>query len=162
MSAFAFFYCDGNYPEKQDSRYILGSLVRQLMPPISLVSSSKDSAELKMIRAQYERNSGGGNPPLDTLFFTLEWISGMYERVYIVIDGLDECENRKTLVNSLEKLSPDTFNLFITSRPENDIEKAFASKRKMGMDDLYVQQDIAAHIKVVLDEDDDFQDLDPI
>ena len=156
-SALAFFYCDGNYAEKQDSRYILGSLIRQLIPASSLM---KDTAELKLIKSQYDRNLGGGSPPLDTLLFTLEWISHAYEQVYIIIDGLDECENRKTLVNNLSNIPTDAFNLFITSRPENDIVKAFGEKPNMGMDNKYVQQDIAAHIKIVLDEDEDFQDLD--
>lgn len=124
----AFFYCDANNSEKQEDRYILGSLVKQLLPTSFLVEGSTLMEHLENL---YERNGCGGSPPLDTLLFTLEWISSMYERVYVIIDGLDECDKRKSIVKQLSKLVTNVINLFVTSRPETDIEKAFEGRPNM-------------------------------
>lgn len=152
----AFFYCDANNSEKQEARYILGSLVKQLLPTPSL---GEGSTLMEHLESLYERNGCGGSPPLDTLLFTLEWISSTYERVYVIIDGLDECDKRKSIVKHLSKLVTNVVNLFVTSRPETDIEKAFEGRPNMTMDDEQLQQDITAHVKWTLDNDEDFADI---
>jgi hypothetical protein len=96
----------------------VGSLIRQL-----LVTGSSDSSEMKHLKTLYERHEFGGNPPLDTLISELNLISHMYGRAYIIIDGLDECENRKPLVNCVAKLVLAGLNVLVTSRPENDLSQ---------------------------------------
>jgi hypothetical protein len=136
----AFFYCDGNYPEKQDLRYILGSLVRQLLTP-----ASPHFEQLQRLRER-------GSMPSDVFLATLETIAS-YNRIYIVLDGLDECANREPLLEILSTLETEKLNLFVTSRFEKDIEKAFEGKESLGVDQECVQIDIATHIGWMLDSD---------
>lgn len=114
---------------------------------------------MEHLESLYERNGCGGSPPLDTLLFTLQWISTTYESVYVIIDGLDECDKRKPIINQLSKLVTNVINLFVTSRPETDIEKAFEGRPNMTMDDEHLQQDITAHVKWTLENDEDFADI---
>jgi len=135
----AFFYCDGNYAEKQDPRYIFGSLARQLLTP-----ESQQFGHLKAIRKR-------GSPPVDVVLATLEAITSSYTQVYIVLDGLDECLKRDELLEMFSKLGTYKFNIFVTSRPEKDIEKAFEGKPRLGFDQESVQYDIQTHIGWMLE-----------
>ena len=54
-----------------------------------------------------------------------------FSRVYIVIDALDECTDRKKTLNWVNKLISDTnrkasnLHIMVTSRPEIDIHDVF-------------------------------------
>jgi ankyrin repeat domain-containing protein 50 len=145
----AFFYCDGNYSEKQDRRYILGSIARQLLPPASHLFE-----QLKALR-----NRGSLRP--DILVATIERIASSYRHVYIVIDGLDECANRESLLDILSTLEIENVNLFVTSRCEKDIELAFEGKESLEVDQECIQIDIEAHIQWILDNNKKLQRIKP-
>jgi len=148
-----FFYCDGNHSEKQDPRHILGSLIRQLLPEPSLAAGSSHIDQLNALRDQH---SGA---LIDSLIFTLELISNQFSQVYVVVDGLDECEKRRILLNSFLKLNSRNMNIFVTSRPEKDIERMFRGKTAAEMDKLNIQRDIATHIERRLELDSWFEDI---
>ena len=152
----AFFYCDGNYPEKQDARYIFGSLLRQF----GTIAYSTHKTDMKHLEALYQRTGRGGSLPLDVVLSMLMWMSRMFHRAYVVIDGLDECEIRKTLLSSLTRLAKDNLNILVTSRLEKDIEKSLVERPNMEMDNMHVQQDISAHIDWVLSTHENFEDID--
>jgi len=56
-----------------------------------------------------------------------------YHEVFIVIDALDECnlQHREDFIEILRELtvSLPCIKIFITSRPENDIESAFTAQK---------------------------------
>jgi hypothetical protein len=135
----AFFYCDGNNTEKQDLRYILGSLTRQLLTP-----GSPHFEQLESLRTR-------GLPPPDVLLATLERIASSYSIVYIVLDGLDECARREALLEALSTIETEKLNVLVTSRCEKDIELAFEGKESLEIDKECVQIDIVTHIGSMLD-----------
>jgi hypothetical protein len=72
-------------------------------------------------------------------------------RVHIVIDGLDECENRGSLMELLHTLVTDeAFNVYVASRPEPDIQEALSSSitisLQMQEEQVHVHNDIMHHI----------------
>ncbi|KAJ7821943.1 hypothetical protein B0H14DRAFT_3732865, partial [Mycena olivaceomarginata] len=76
-----------------------------------------------------------------------------FNRVYLVLDGLDECDrrDRQELLKMLPTLaSDDGFKVFVASRPEVDIREAFplgdTSFLQMETGDAHVHGDIRLHI----------------
>lgn len=148
----AFFYCDGNYPEKQDVQYILGSIARQLFIPSR--GSSAHFKHLQTLRTRIPIS-------LEVLLSTMEMISSSFNRVYIIVDGLDECANRKKLLHILSTLKTEKLNLFLTSRYEKDIEIAFRDKEKLAMDEKCIQTDIGKHIEWMLEQNPQLSHIKP-
>jgi hypothetical protein len=99
-----------------------------------------------------------GTSVLDVLISALEWILSTFDRVWIIIDGLDECVERKGLLNILSVLARQPMSLFITSRPEKDVEKAFQGMPSLEMDQKPIKSDIAAHVDWSLAQD-EFADI---
>jgi len=96
---------------------------------------------------------------LRKLLSMLEWISNSFDRMYIIIDGLDECKERKELLTLLRQISATNLHVLVTSRPETDIRKAFEGKPCLEMLEDAVQHDIAIHIEWMLTHDEDLEDL---
>ena len=72
-----------------------------------------------------------------------------FMRVYLVLDGLDECENRSELLELLPTLaSDDGFHVFVASRQEVDIEEALPNADVISLDLQTddVHSDIKLHI----------------
>jgi len=150
----AYFYCDGNYLDKQKIRYILGSVLRQL---IDCHEFDSRSSKLSHLLPLYERKS----LPSEVLMSTLDHVSISFDRVYIIIDGLDECGDRDELLHVLSTHQSDTLNFLLTSRREKDIETAFAVKNRVGIDQEIVQRDIAAHIDWMLENNKNLMRIKP-
>jgi ATP/maltotriose-dependent transcriptional regulator MalT len=137
----AFFYCDGNSPEKQSLRTILGSLVRSLIP----ASGFSDLDKLKELKDKYK---GSSVVSVDNLKSIFKDVASSINEVYLVVDGLDECENREELLTTLSSLpscQSSSINLLVTSRPETDIDKAFSGKPRLQIDQL-VRADISSYV----------------
>lgn len=94
---------------------------------------------------------------LDSFIFSLESVSNVYDQVYVIVDGLDECEKRKPLLDSLLKLLGKTINVFMTSRPEVDIKKRFRGISTLEMDKEHMQRDIATYVEWKLEHDESFK-----
>jgi hypothetical protein len=151
----AFFFCDGNYTDKQNARCILGSLAKQLLHEFCVIPGNAHLEYLKRLRMDFRQSSA--TPLLDSLVFILEWAANLYHMVYIIVDGLDECSDRRPLVDSLLKLTTKKINLLITSRPEKDIEKAFHERSSVGVGIDCVREDIATHVNWKLQHDESFE-----
>jgi hypothetical protein len=137
---------------KQNPRYIFGSLVRQLIAPLLDVGTP----HAEHINALRERDSQRYNSavPSDVLIGTLKRIATSFDRVCVIIDGLDECENRELLLRELAEFHIDNVCMLVTSRPEDDIQRALKERAKMTMEEGYVQHDIAIYIDWMLENDD--------
>jgi hypothetical protein len=149
----AFFYWNGNHPERQDPRNILGSFIRQLLPKQWLVSGND---QLDNLKAKFrERHIYGNNaslPPPEVLISIITWISTVFES--IVIDGLDESPKRTELIEWILRLGAEarTVNMAVTSRPEMDFERAFSERPHIGID-KFVHGDISVYIDWRLEND---------
>lgn len=74
-------------------------------------------------------------PSLNELKMLLVSLCDGHERVYILVDALDECEatkERRNLLPLLETLPHGSTRLFVTSRPNNeDINQSFEKASKV-------------------------------
>jgi hypothetical protein len=162
----AAFYCDGNYPATQDPRNILGSLLKQLI----LRSPSPDRVIQAVTKLwQSHKHDNDRNFPSKhkirqvsrEFSCALQEIAALFSRVYVVIDGLDECNDKQDIVRELAGISScEMVNLFISSRVDGTIGKVFAGKPTLRMDENHVQRDIAIHVDWVLEHDTFAIDLD--
>jgi tRNA U34 5-methylaminomethyl-2-thiouridine-forming methyltransferase MnmC len=96
---------------------MLASLMKQLIQVQSSVPES-----VKNLYDQH-KNTSPLSLPIDDFFKTLRSVVSDYTRVFIVIDALDEYEDRSRLISDMAKLQAQTgANLFTTSRPIPEIE----------------------------------------
>jgi hypothetical protein len=146
----AYFYCDGKYVEMQDPRNILGSIVRQILLPLWLTAGSSKLKHLLSLRNRHLYGQNAGR----VAFATIDWISKSFSRLYVIVDGLDECVNIEGLLNLALKfpVEASTVNVLMTSRPEIDIERSFVGKPQLGIE-KFVQEDISRYIEWRLNND---------
>jgi ankyrin repeat protein len=91
----AYFFCKHNIPESLQARTIIGSLARQLLRTVADLSVSAKICE-------YTHSTGDTEKVLETLF---QGFSSNL-KVYLVLDGLDECddEEKPALVQAIRKI----------------------------------------------------------
>lgn len=137
----------------QSPRYILGSLLRQLLHQSRLFLKEKQKTAIKNLYKTYGKLRPCV-PDSTTFLLILQYISENFKDVYIIIDGLDECTPREDLLSSLSRITCPHLHVFISSRPEKDVGIAFEGKPQIRMDDESVKKDIALHIDRRLEHDD--------
>ena len=79
-----------------------------------------------------------------------------FQRVYLVIDALDESSDRRNLLDYLVNMvdSFDNVQLLVTGRKEADIERAISDiSTNISLSNAYVDEDIRAYIKSRLRDD---------
>jgi hypothetical protein len=121
----AYIYCNFRRQAEQTTELLLANILKQLAGWQERLPASVQEL-YKRHKARYTR------PILDELSTTLQSVVRAYSRVYIVIDALDECEdkdyNRGKLLTELFSLQNETgVNLFFTSRFIPEITKKFVS-----------------------------------
>ncbi|KAF9231122.1 hypothetical protein BU15DRAFT_82807 [Melanogaster broomeanus] len=146
----AYFYCDFRNPQSTSTMEILRSLTKQLLwnSEIDWLSSFPELVVRK------ERGAG---PPVDitTLSDLLKCAARLHQKPMIIIDALDECEDLSKLLDELVKLDK-VCRLFVTSRPLHSLNRVFASRPSISLDDrVYaVQHDMYFHISMELESRD--------
>jgi len=109
------FYFDFAAREEQSARWMLGSLLRQMLSGIERIPG-----EISRTFQEHKKVMGGRRPQLATIVMMLQVITSL-RPTFICIDALDECagEQRVRLLNSLKQIlnkSPNT-RIFVTGRP---------------------------------------------
>lgn len=126
----AYAYCNYDDQTNQTSRSILGNLVKQL------ASQVEQPQVILRIFTPAKRRSP---PVIEDILKCIEAISKRLERVFIVIDALDEAENipqknRAALLQaciSMAEFGPN-FRIFVTSREHlGDIDRTFAQASRI-------------------------------
>jgi len=85
-----------------------------------------------------------------------------FDDIYIVLDALDECTERKDLLKWIKQMTSckrSKLHLLVTSRPEEDIAKHL---RLLDPDHIYMKQDLVTHdiemyIDCILEGEDSFE-----
>ena len=116
--AVAYFYFDFNDRQKQDPQLMIRSLISQLSQQCINVSPGLDGLFSSC-------ESGQRQPPLDAFLKVLQQLIEELPCTYIIIDALDECGNRKELMDIIKKVFAwqlQGLHLLFTSRREGDIE----------------------------------------
>ena len=130
-SVLASFYCDYKFDEKTQTDYILRSLLEQLLHSFD-GSFSQVPPVLHDILAEFSTARSVNEIPLTDVIIRLVTSC---EDVIIVIDALDECQDRRCTLDLLRQL-PSSVHLFVTSRKENDIKLSFLSHSQIRIQEI--------------------------
>jgi hypothetical protein len=107
----SYVYLDYADRQTQTIENIMTSLIKQL----SLWKKSCKDVE----RLYVQCHKGKSRPDLSRLETTLRAICNRFERVFFILDALDECEDKtlSLLLEQLEGLDKSRCRIFLTSRP---------------------------------------------
>jgi hypothetical protein len=87
-------------------------------------------------------HDGGSQPSVESLHATLLLILDAFNDVFIILDALDECAERKDLLKWIKEMTSwrkGKLHLLVTNRPEEDITKDL---RLLDPDHIYITQDL--------------------
>ncbi|KAH8650278.1 hypothetical protein BGZ60DRAFT_335142, partial [Tricladium varicosporioides] len=119
----AYIYCNFQRQDEQKINNLLTSLLKQL-------AESQSSLPVA-VKELYERHkTKQTRPSLEEISRSLQAITTLYCRVFLIVDALDECQVsegcRKRFILGLSNLQEKYgVNIFATSRPILSIEKEF-------------------------------------
>ena len=154
-SAYAYFFFDGRDGQKESQTVgsLIRSLIRQFWTPYGGVPA--------VLTKLYHSCHGGAQPSVESLHATLLLILEAFNDVFIILDALDECTERKDLLDWIKEMTSwrkGKLHLLATSRPEEDISKHL---RLLDPDHVYITQDlitrdIKRYVDHILDVEDAF------
>ena len=134
--AVAVFYCDRRDMLKRHSVHILASLLDQLLrivPPECCV--------LERVVDKY-RQAQLNDIPLPVVDLIMD-VSCKFDRTFVVIDGLDVCDNVGDMIPDLMRLSR-CLNIFVSSRDHPDIRYGLEGAEKITVEQHDIIDDIRA------------------
>jgi hypothetical protein len=137
-----FFYCDGTWSGNKDMRFIFGSILRQLFSRVSLATGGKHAQHLQSLHSRFQHIID----PVPEILASVRWISKTLSRVYIIVDGLDECLTPADISSTLLGLATTHINVLVSSRSEKVIADEMEGKHQLRLEDRAVQTDIAMYI----------------
>lgn len=142
LTGLAFHYCQFDDRATIDTTNILGSFVRQLAVQCQRFPTA--------ITALYRRSIGQRRAQMADLLARI--CSECFTQVVIVIDGLDEHQDRKVLLDILEELvttsTQSSLRLLVSSRPEHDIAQRFRGRPELRiMPGNHVKADVEIYVK---------------
>jgi hypothetical protein len=136
----AYFYCDNRDSSKRDPKAILGSLLGQLC--------SQNPETFKIVSASFDQH----NQDSFENFATLEVLQNLFvssqaqhDQLTIVIDALDECQDRGPFLTWLFNVGTcesSNVRLLLSSRREQDIESVFGDVSQIRLDTSNMSEDI--------------------
>ena len=125
--------------------------------------------DFKLGRRRSESLLDALNHLLDTVAEDLKSFAGSgNSSCCVIVDGLDECNERVNLLGRLKALTWDRIKVkvFVTSRPEKEIERLIHHSRLSGvtyhhitMDSEIVDLDISRYVEFRLKNDEKFRSL---
>ncbi|KFG77469.1 Pfs, NACHT and Ankyrin domain protein [Metarhizium anisopliae] len=120
----AYIYFSYRLKDKQEIYDLVASLLRQL--------SQERSPLPETVSVLYHKHKHGSTiPSLEEISKALHSVVALYQRVYIVVDALDECEKSGTRARFLSELfslrDKNRVQIFVTSRYISEITEQFKS-----------------------------------
>lgn len=153
MTATLYFYFDFNDKQKQSPELMLRSLVCQLLQKSTNISASIETLHSSCV-------NGKRLPSVEVLLEILQKMIREFLQVFIILDALDECAERKDLMSSLETLAGwqlHNLHLLFTSRRERDIERSLDDvvdfENRICLQSEVVDADIQQYIRQRLSDD---------
>ncbi|KAF7978584.1 hypothetical protein HWV62_45296 [Athelia sp. TMB] len=150
---YAYFFFDGTSAQSKLANH--ESMVRSI---IMQLSDLVDGIPPELVALYEGEHSGRSQPLLASLEDTLLRIVQPFSAVYIVIDALDECDDRPKLlrwINSVTSQWSGLLHLMVTSRPEPDIKdrlRPLCNLREVDVADRRSSYDICRYIDASLSE----------
>ena len=148
-----YFYFDFQVEEKQ--------LVLGLLSAIVVQALEQSKHILKTLGEFYGSHlSGFTKPTIQASIQIVRKILNELPPVYLVIDALDECKERKRLLAFLVELrrwNETNIHVLVTSRREIDIENALGpiATQKISLEESVVDEDILTYVRHQLQHDPD-------
>ncbi len=149
-SSIIYFYFDFQSREKQLVQGLLSSMVAQL---------NQNNQTFGLLEAFYNSHSRGKlRPTLQDLKDLIRRMIDKSGSVYLFIDALDECEERKELLEILQELrswNQGNIHTLATSRRETDIEASLAiiATDSISLEESVIQEDILSFVRHQLQHD---------
>ena len=140
-----YLYCDYKDQAVQTAPNLIACLARQIIGYSKVLPQ-----QLEEMHEELEHQKR--RPSFDELRKLLIDLCDQYDRVYVIVDALDECEairERRLLLPVLEVLPRTSGRLFVTSRPNNeDILNTFGKQSRITIaaSELDLRQYIAERI----------------
>ncbi|KAI7759893.1 hypothetical protein LZL87_010315 [Fusarium oxysporum] len=144
-NAVVYHYCRFTNPASLSPANLVGSLIGQL-----LKQYSNPSALLEVVKNVYEKHrKRSAHPSLQDLQALFTDLSNYFERVLLVIDGLDEMSGYWEILDFLETLpEADTeFKVLIASRAGMGLDDAFSSCFRVTITSTDVASDIESLVR---------------
>ena len=156
--ACAYFFFDGRDGQKELQS--VGSLIRSLIRQFSASYEGLPAVLAELFRSCHD---GGSQPTSKSLQDALFLILEAFDDVYIVLDALDECAERKDLskwIMEMVSWRKSKLHLLVTSRPEEDIAKQLRllDPYHVSMEPDLVTSDVAKYIDSILEVEDRWND----
>ena len=156
----AYFFFDARDGQKESQT--VGSLIRSLIRQFSAAYGGVPTVLTKLYHSCHD---GGSQPSVESLHATLLLILEAFDNVFVILDALDECAERKELLKWIKEMTfwrKGKLRLLATSRPVEDIAK-YLRPLDPGhvcmMEDL-IANDIEKYIDSILHHDDAFEHRD--
>lgn len=136
-------YCRFSDSAASSSERVLGAIVAQLLSKIP--EDVPIPTRLKKLLAKHRSRS---YPRIDELREVFHELRQCCPRVFIIIDGLDEVNDRAGILEFLIDLEITgvVFKVFVASRPELDLEENFESYLTVPIMQEDVQTDMEMHV----------------
>ena len=150
-SAVVFFYFDFNDAKKRQHEKMIRSLICQL---------SKYCA-IAVLKDLYSSCSDGTREPTEELLLnTLRQMINFLGDTYIILDALDECEDRHeilTVVGQIVSWEIANLHMLVTSRREREIDEVLTSfshsRNRINIQSTLVNKDIRTYVHDRLQDD---------
>ena len=126
QSVVVYFYCNHSDATTLDALQIYGSFILQLLLCRSL-KEIPEEIERKIDKAYQD---GRRTPDAEELLDILLLVLKLFKKVYIILDGIDECggDDRVDclmLIKSLDQVEQTVVKLLVSSRADADLKRAF-------------------------------------
>lgn len=145
----AYFFFDFQTHEKRTFQNFLSSIIVQLFSPNAQLST--------IVEELYSTCDNGRSRPTmqDTLVLLRRLIDTSPTLVYVVVDALDECQDRRSLLKVLKDIrswNQKNLHIFGTSRRETDIEDVLCplATDMISLEEDVVDKDILTYVRYQL------------
>ena len=151
---FAFFYCDKNETRRSQPLSILQNIVRQL----STTAKNPEAAQTKLRELYSKCRQEGSTFSLEICKEQIRSSLDIYEQTTIVIDAMDECDpdSRDVLIDALNSFVSESnsrpVRIFISSRPDPDIENQLENTPNIGIDASDNKSDIEKYLSAEMEK----------
>ncbi|KAF2111508.1 ankyrin repeat-containing domain protein [Lophiotrema nucula] len=155
--AVAYFYFNFNDMQKQQLEPMLRSLVCQLSWKCVGIPASFDA-----LFSSHE--NGKRQPSLEALLEVMHQLMQQLPQVYVILDALDECAQKKELMSMLETMIGwrlHNMHLIVTSRREQVIERSVETfvelQNRVWLQSEVIDKDIQKYVRQRLSDDKDLR-----
>ena len=145
----AYFYCDSGDVQKKSTLNVCGSILSQLVVQMPFIPPRILEAYTRAKKYGREHISSS-----DDLFSVLKDVVVSLPAVYIILDGIDECDDAAEVTKSFADIARDirTLRLACFSRKIPTIQNELEGATSIHLDTALVQPDIDRYLSKSLDQ----------